>query len=148
MATYEERPAAGGSYEPETEGSGWVAFAGVLILFAGILNVIWGIAAIDNSSFFTDEGRYVLFDDLNAWGWFLLIVGILQLIAAFSIWNRNPFGRVFGVLTAGINALILLFTVNAFPFAAFMLFLIDLLVIYGLVVYGGPVGRLRSGSGG
>ena len=28
-------------------------------------------------------------------------------------------------------------TVNAIPFAAFMLFLVDLLVIYGLVVYGG-----------
>ena len=41
-------------------------------------------------------------------------------------------------LAAGLNALILLFTVNAFPFAAFMLFLVDLLVIYGLVVYGGP----------
>ena len=31
----------------------------------------------------------------------------------------------------------ILFTVNAFPFAAFMIFIIDLLVIYGLVVYGG-----------
>ncbi len=32
--------------------------------------------------------------------------------------------------------MILLFTVNAYPFAAFMLFIVDLLVIYGLVVYG------------
>ena len=31
----------------------------------------------------------------------------------------------------------ILFTVNAYPFAAFMLFLIDMLVIYGLVAYGG-----------
>ena len=35
------------------------------------------------------------------------------------------------------NILILLFTVNVFPFAAFMLFIVDLLVIYGLAVYGG-----------
>jgi hypothetical protein len=33
--------------------------------------------------------------------------------------------------------MILLFTVNAYPFAAFMLFLVDMLVIYGLAVYGG-----------
>jgi hypothetical protein len=137
VASYEERPAAGGSYEPETEGSGWVAFAGVMILFAGILNVIWGIAAIDGSSFFTDEGRYVIITDLNAWGWFFLIVGILQLIAAFSIWNRHMYGRIIGVLTAGLSAIFILFTVNAFPFAAFMLFIVDLLVIYGLVVHGG-----------
>ena len=36
-----------------------------------------------------------------------------------------------------LNAMILLFTVNAYPFAAFMLFLVDMLVIYGLAVYGG-----------
>jgi hypothetical protein len=118
-------------------GEGWIAFAGVMLMLAGFLNFVWGIAAIDDSAFFTDEGRYVLFDDLNAWGWFFLIVGVLQVIAAFSIWNRQTFGQVFGIFCASVNAVILLFTVNAFPFAAFMLFIVDVLVIYGLVVYGG-----------
>ena len=45
--------------------------------------------------------------------------------------------RSLGSACASINALILLFTVNAFPFAAFMLFIVDILVIYGLAAYGG-----------
>ena len=94
-------------------------------------------ASGDVGFFFTDEGRFVVFDDLNSWGWFLLIVGIAHLFAAFSIWSGNTYGRVIGVATASVNAVVLLFTVNAFPFAAFMLFLADILVIYGLVVYGG-----------
>lgn len=130
------------TYDTESHGEGWVLFAGVMIMIAGFLNVIYGIAAIDNSRFFTDEGRYVIFDDLNTWGWFLLIVGVLQLFAAFSIWSRNPYGRVIGIATASFSALVILFTVNAYPFAAFMLFILDLLVIYGLVVHGG---RARSG---
>jgi hypothetical protein len=121
----------------ETRGGGWLLFAGMMLLFAGILNVIWGIAAIDDSAFFTDEGRYVLLDNLSDWGWFFLIVGVLQLIAAFSIWNGHAFGRFFGIFCAMVNALLILFTVNAFPFAAFMLFLVDVLIIYGLAVYGG-----------
>jgi uncharacterized membrane protein HdeD (DUF308 family) len=125
------------TYDAPEKGEGWVLFAGIMILIAGFLNVIWGIAAIDNSSFFTDEGRYVIFTDLNAWGWFLLIVGVLQLFAAFSIWNQHEYGRVIGIATAATSAIIVLFTVNAYPFAAFMLFIIDILVIYGLVVYGG-----------
>lgn len=125
------------SYDTEARGDGWVLFAGIMIMIAGFLNVIWGIAAIDGSSFFTDEGRYVIFTDLNAWGWFLLIVGVAQLFAAFSIWNRHEYGRWIGVTTASVNFVILLFTINAFPFAAFMLMIVDLLVIYGLVVYGG-----------
>jgi hypothetical protein len=133
---YEERPAAG-SYESETDGSGWVAFAGVMILIAGILNVIWGIGAISDSRFFVDEGRYLIITSLSAWGWFFLIVGLMQLVAAFSIWSRHIYGRIIGVTSAGISAIFILFTVNAYPFAAFMLFIIDVLVIYGLVVHGG-----------
>ena len=141
MSTYDERGAGRErqtrDYDTEVRGEGWVLFSGVIILILGFMNTIWGIAAIDGSSFFTDEGRFVVFDSLNTWGWFLLIVGIAQLFAAFSIWSGNTYGRVIGVTTASVNAVLLLFTVNAFPFAAFMLFLADILVIYGLVVYGG-----------
>ena len=28
------------------------------------------------------------------------MIGIVQLFAAFSIWSRNPFGRVIGIATA------------------------------------------------
>jgi hypothetical protein len=126
------------THDPDVHpGAGWILFAGIMLTLAGILNIVWGIAAIDDSSFFTDEGRYVLFDDLSAWGWFFLIVGILQLVAAYSIWSGGGYGQVFGIFCAGLNAIILLFTVNAFPFAAFMLFIVDILIIYGLVAYGG-----------
>ena len=128
-----------GTHEPGyREGEGWILFAGIVLVLAGFVNFIWGIAAIDNSSFFTDEGRFILFDDLNTWGWFFLIVGVLQMAAAVSIWNRNAFGQMFGIFAASANILVLLFTVNAYPFAAFMLFIVDLLVIYALTAYGGP----------
>jgi hypothetical protein len=130
-----------GADEPAFQrGEGWLTFAGVMLMFAGVLNVIWGIAAIDDSAFFTDEGRYVIFDDLNTWGWFLLIVGALQLFAAFSIWSGGEFGRLIGIASAALSALVILFTVNAYPFAAFMVFIIDILVIYGLAAYGGKAG--------
>ena len=128
-------------YRPVERGEGWIGFAGLMLLFAGILNFIWGIAAIDDSTYFSGEARYVIFDSLNTWGWFLLILGILQVAAGFSIWSRQTFGQLFGIACAFLNAMILLFTVNAFPIAAFMLFIVDVLVIYGLAVYGG---KLRS----
>ena len=77
--------------------AGWLIFAGTMLSFAGVVNFIWGIAAIDDSSFFTDEGRYVLFDDLSTWGWFFLIVGILQIFASVSILRGGAFGAVLGI---------------------------------------------------
>ena len=118
-------------------GEGFILFAGVMLALAGVLNAIWGIAAIDDSTYFNGDNRFVIFDDLKTWGWLLLIVGILQLVAAFSVWSRHAFGQVAGIAFAGVNAMILLFTVNVCPIAAFMLFIVDLLVIYALAVYGG-----------
>ena len=125
-------------------GDGWVLFAGIMLMVVGFLNLVYGIAALDDSAFFTGDARYVIFDDLNTWGWFYLIIGVLQLIAAFSIWNRGAYGRLIGIATAAGNAMIVLFTVNAFPFAAFMIFLIDVMVIYGLAVYGGRDDRAAA----
>ena len=125
-------------------GDGWVLFAGVMILIAGFLNCIYGIAALDDSSFFAEGNRFVIFDDLNTWGWIHLIVGLLQLVAAFSIWNRHAYGRVIGVATATISAITILMFVNAAPFAAFSIFILDLLVIYGLVAYGGNLDRVSG----
>jgi hypothetical protein len=125
------------AYEADTDrGSGWVAFAGVMILLVGFLNLIYGIAAIDDSAFFTGEERFVLFSDLNTWGWIHTILGVVQIFAAFSIFNRRPFGAIIGVATAGFNLIAVLLWITASPVAGFMIALIDVLVIYGLIAHG------------
>jgi hypothetical protein len=118
------------------EGAGWLLFAGIMVLIAGILNCIWGIAAIDNANFFIEDKRFIL-SDLNTWGWIVLLIGLIQLIAAFSIWAGNEFGRWIGLIGASISAIGALLTIPAYPFWALCLFGIDLLIIYGLAAYGG-----------
>jgi hypothetical protein len=119
-----------------TRGAGWLLFAGIMILVAGTLNVIWGIAAIDDANFFIQEERYIL-SDLNTWGWIILIIGVIQVIAAFSIWAGGQFGRWIGIFSASIGALGALLSIPGFPLWSVCLFGLDVLVIYGLVVYGG-----------
>jgi hypothetical protein len=108
-----------------------------MIMIAGVLNVIYGIGAIDGSSFFVEGNRFVVFDDLNTWGWIHLFVGVVQFFAAFSIFQRHTFGRFIGVLTAGLNLVVVLLWITAIPVGGLVLALIDILVIYGLVAHGG-----------
>jgi hypothetical protein len=131
----EERAAARdpGGY---TEGSGWVLFAGIMIMTVAVLNIIWGIAAIGNSSFFVQDTRYII-SELNTWGWIVLIIGALQLAAAFSIWAGGVFGRWFGIAVASVNAIAALLSISAYPVWAVAIFALDVLAIYGLAVYGG-----------
>jgi len=118
------------------EGSGWIVFAGIMVLIAGILNIFWGIAAINSSSFFTEHATYIV-SDLVTWGWIVLIIGFLQLFAAYSIFAGGEFGRWFGIVAAGLNAISALLSIKAYPFWGICLFGIDVLIIYGLASYGG-----------
>jgi hypothetical protein len=130
--TYEPEPASRSSQSAyEIEGQGWVLFCGIMILLVGLMNVIYGIAAIDKSTFFVQDAKYV-FADLNTWGWVLLVVGAVQVVAAFGIWARRGWGRWIGIISASCNAVIQLLFISSYPLAALALFSIDVLIIYGL----------------
>jgi hypothetical protein len=111
--------------------SGWWVFAGVLLLIAGMLNVIYGIAAISNSTFFSGTTVYIL-RDLRLWGWLSVIVGICEWIAAYSLWTGGEFGRWFGITVAAINAVGVLLTVSSYPFWSLAVFALSIIIIYKL----------------
>ena len=116
--------------------SGWVIFAAVMLLIVGVLNVIWGIAAIADSKFFVQDQKYIL-SNLNAWGWITLIIGALQLFAGFSLWSGNLYGRIVAILVASLSALASLMSIPAYPFWSIAIFAIDIIIIYQVSLYGG-----------
>jgi len=118
------------------QGSGWVTFAGVMIMILAVLNVIRGIAAISDSKFWIGDQKFVI-DNLHSWGWIVLIIGVIELIVAFGIWSGGQWSRWIGVFIASLNAIAALFFIPANPFWALVLFAIAILVIYGLAAYGG-----------
>jgi hypothetical protein len=130
------------AYAAPQGGVGWVTFAVVMLGIAGTLNVIYGIAAISNSSFYVGEAQYVI-SSLNTWGWVVLIFGIGQLGAAVAIWADTQFGRWLGVLLAATGAVVHMLFLPASPFAALALFVLDILIVYGLVAHGGRREELR-----
>jgi hypothetical protein len=133
------RPAYG---DPEASHRyGWVLFAGIMLMVVGMLNFIYGIAAVSNSKFYARDATYIL-SDLNTYGWILLIVGAIQFCLAFAIWAGTEWGRWLGVLAAAVNAITQLLFIPSYPLASLALFTIDILVIYGLVAYGGH--RIRG----
>lgn len=129
-------PAATPYAAAEDTGYGWVVFAGTMLAIVGILNVIYGIAAIDNSTFFVNDAKYVI-SDLNTWGWVVLITGALQLLCAFGVWARNTFATWLGIAFASLNGIGMLLMLPAYPFLSISLFAVDVLIVYGLAVHGG-----------
>ena len=71
--------------------------------------------------------------DLTAWGWFWLLVGIVQIVTGVLILQRNTAGFWLGVTIASISAMLTLLVMFVFPLWAIAVLAIDFLVLYGLL---------------
>ncbi len=111
--------------------SGWWVFAGILLIVAGILNIIYGIAAIGDSKFFTEHGTYII-SSLHTWGWITLIIGVLELVAAFSLFAGGEFGRWFGIFVGAFNAVAALLSIPGYPFWGLAIFALSIIIVYKL----------------
>jgi hypothetical protein len=115
----------------ESRVTGWWVFAGILLALAGFLNVVWGIAGVSDSKFFTANSVWVV-SSLHTWGWITLIIGVIQLIAAFSLFSGGGFGRVIGIVAAGIGAIAALAGTGSTPFWSICVFALCVTVVYQL----------------
>ena len=127
-------------YARAMPGAGWIGFAAIMLILVGFFNIIDGLSAISGSKYTVNQ---LLFANLDAWGWFFLIWGILQICAGFAIMNGAAWGAIVGIVTAFFNAIAQLSWLNVNPWWALIAIAIDVMIIYGLLVYGGR-GREES----
>ena len=117
------------------EGYWMIVFAVALLVTVGFFNLIDGIAAIANSHVFIANAHYVV-GDLRAWGWVVLILGVLQLIAAIAILAGSQAARWFAVVVIGLNAIGQMFFIPAYPFWSLLIIAVDIVALWGLCAYG------------
>ena len=111
--------------------TGWWVFAGILLALAGTLNMIWGIAAIGDAHFFTENAHYIV-SSLNTWGWVTVIIAAIQFIAAASLFTGGGFGRWVGIFAASLSAIGSLMSIPAYPFWSLCIFALAVIIIYEL----------------
>ena len=117
-------------------GVGRAAFAATLLLIAGVLNIIYGIGALDDANIFTDDRRYVL-SNLNTLGWVLIVLGLIQIVGGVSLLAGNTFGRVIAIIGASLGAIGALLSVGgAYPWWSLGIFLLCVWIIHGLFILG------------
>jgi len=122
----------------EVDRHSWLDLAGILLFLVGFFNIIDGVSAISGSKYTSSN---VLFADLKAWGWFFLIVGIVQLLAGWAVMKGANWAAIVGMVTAFVNAISQISASHTFTVWALTIVAMVVLVIYGLVRYGGGRGR-------
>ena len=117
-------------------GTGRVVFAATLLVIAGTLNIIYGIGALDDANIFVNDKRYI-FTNLNTLGWVLILLGVIQLGGGFSLMAGNTYGRVVGIIGAGLGAIGALLSIGgAYPWWSLGIFILCIYVLHGILVFG------------
>lgn len=118
--------------------SAWVFFAGIIMVMVGFFHAFEGLIGIfkDNYYLVTKNGL-VISVNYTTWGWILLILGILVLLAGFGVMTGALWARIVGIIMAGISMIVNLGFFQALPLLALVIIAMDVLIIYALAVHGG-----------
>lgn len=132
QSTYER----GGS---PTGWTGWVTFAGVMMILGGTLNFFYGLVAAINDEWVVWTNRGDLYLDVSQWGWIHMILGLVVVLCGFGVFTGNLLARAVGVVLAALSLVANFFYLPAYPLWSIIVIVIDLLVIWALTVHGGEM---------
>jgi hypothetical protein len=115
---------------------GFAAFAGAIMVMAGIFQSLAGLAAIFENEFFVVSKNYAYEVDVTAWGWIHLIIGVVVALAGLAVFSGAPWARVVGITLAVLSAIANFFFIPYYPIWAVLIIALDVAVIWGLASYG------------
>lgn len=117
--------------------TGWVVFAGVMLILLGIFHVIEGVVALLREDvFLVHPGGLVVHASYTTWGWVHVVLGVVAGLTGLGLLAGNLLARIVGVVLAIVSAIVSLAFVNAQPVWSVIVIVIDVIVIYAITVHG------------
>ncbi|MEO3790679.1 hypothetical protein ABGB14_10725 [Nonomuraea sp. B10E15] len=127
------------TYHPARQVTGWVGwiwFGGMMMVLAGLFNIITGLAAVLANRIYVQTPNRLLLFDVTTWGWLHLFLGVLVLATGIAVTAGQSWARVVGVILVMLNALTQLTWIAVNPWWSLAVIAVDVLVLYALIVHG------------
>jgi len=117
-------------------GAGRAAFAATLLLIVGFINIVYGIGALDDANIYAGDTRFIL-SNLNTLGWVLIVLGVIQMTAAFSLFSGNAYGKIIAIIAGSLGAIGALFSIgDGNPWWSLAVFALCIYVVWGVAEFG------------
>lgn len=120
---------------------GVIAFAGILMVLAGVFHVIQGLVALVNDNFFVVGREYVFQFDLTTWGWIHLIGGIIVGLAGIALFQGSTWARTVAAVVAGLSIIASFLWMPYYPVWSLVVVTFDLFVIWAVTAHGRDITR-------
>jgi hypothetical protein len=126
--------------------TGWVGFAGLLMVVIGAIEAFEGLIAIIRKQYYVLTPNQIIIFDMRTWGWVSLIWGIIVVLAGFGLLSGAGWARWFTIVVGSISVIGQLAFVGASPYPIWSLTVIGFtfIVLYALIVRWGEVGATAA----
>jgi hypothetical protein len=122
------------------EASGWavgfVLFAAIMMIMAGIWQALAGLVAIFENEFYVATRNYLFQFDATTWGWIHLLLGVLVGLAGLGLLAGQTWARVVGITLAVLSAIANFLFIPYYPFWSMLIIALDVFVIWALAAHG------------
>ena len=135
-------------YRDPSGWTGWVFFAGVVLLFIGCMNAIQGLVAILKHTVYVapNGSNLIVTTNYKAWGWALLIWGIIMFLAGLGLFSGSGWARWFGIFVVFVDLIAQFAFFPSFPLWSLIVIAVEIAVLVALTVHWKDVKQdLRSG---
>ena len=114
--------------------AGWIGFAGIVMLVIGAIDFMQGLIALFEDEYFVVTRSGFLVVDLTAWGWIMLIWGVLLLLAGLGLIAAQGWARWFAIVVVSLNFIAQLgFLGNSqYPLWSLTVMALNIIVLYAL----------------
>jgi hypothetical protein len=111
---------------------GFILFAAIMMIMAGVFQALAGLVAIFENEFYVATRNYLFQFDATTWGWIHLLVGLVVAFGAAAI--------ALAVLSAIANFLFIPY----YPFWSLLIITLDIFVIWAVAAHGGAMRDTRA----
>lgn len=113
--------------------TGWVVFASIMFCVVGAINLVQGLTALTNETYFlVRAGNRLLLTDFTLWGVILLVCAVAQLAAGFGLNGGHGWARVLGVGVAAVSIIVQILFISAYPLWSLVVIAVEVTIIYAL----------------
>ncbi|MCW6003553.1 hypothetical protein K1W54_03010 [Micromonospora sp. CPCC 205371] len=112
--------------------AGWVAFAAVMMIFVGAMNIFEGIVALVQDDRVAVAADNFVVVDLTSWAWTLLISGALLILTSVGLLLGQSWARFLAIIIVMLHAIMQVASIGAYPIWALMMIALDTIVLFAL----------------
>jgi hypothetical protein len=112
--------------------TGWIVFAGIMIMVISSINIFEGfLALINNERVAVSEGNFVIVD-MTSWGWTLVLSGIVLFGVGIGLIAGAGWARITSIVIIGVHAAAQVLWLGAYPIWSLLMITLDTIVLFAL----------------